>query len=92
MGTAPRVCHPIDNETIQVSDDVIEGGPFDWSGGHVKLSQRPGHGLRLDAEHIKRYRYKPSQLPSTANSRVGFTAITCSTAHGQPTSQAAKAR
>src|SRR5207245_2916451 len=37
MGTAPRVCHAIDNETIQVSDDVIRGGQFDWTGGHLKL-------------------------------------------------------
>jgi L-alanine-DL-glutamate epimerase-like enolase superfamily enzyme len=62
MGTAPRVCHPIDNETIQVSDDVIEGGPFDWSGGHVKLSPQPGHGLRLDKERIERYRYRPESV------------------------------
>ena len=57
MGTAPRVCHPIDNETIQVSDDVIEGGQFDWTGGHLKLSPLPGHGLRLDPERVTRYRY-----------------------------------
>jgi hypothetical protein len=62
MGTAPRVCHPIDNETIQVSDDVIEGGQFDWSGGHVKLSAQPGHGLRLDKERIERYRYRPESV------------------------------
>ena len=57
MGSTPRPCHAIDNETIQVSDDVIEGGPFDWSGGHLQLSSRPGHGLRLDPERLERYRY-----------------------------------
>lgn len=62
MGTAPRVCHPIDNETIQVSDDVIAGGQFDWSGGHLKLSPQPGHGLRLDNERIERYRYTPESV------------------------------
>ena len=41
----------------EVSDDVIEGGPFDWSGGHLQLSARPGHGLRLDPERLERYRY-----------------------------------
>ena len=62
MGTAPRVCHPIDNETIQVTDDVIEGGQFDWTGGHLKLSPSPGHGLRLDSERLERYRYTPEAV------------------------------
>ncbi len=62
MGTAPRVCHPIDNETIQVSDDVIEGGQFDWTGGHLKLSESPGHGLRLDPERLQRYQYTPEAV------------------------------
>jgi L-alanine-DL-glutamate epimerase-like enolase superfamily enzyme len=59
LGRTPRVCHAIDNETIQVSDDVIEGGQFDWSGGHLRLSEAPGHGLRLDPERLERYRYTP---------------------------------
>jgi L-alanine-DL-glutamate epimerase-like enolase superfamily enzyme len=62
MGTAPRVCHPIDNETIQVSDDVIEGGQFDWTGGHLKLTDFPGHGLRLDSERLHRYAYSPEAV------------------------------
>jgi L-alanine-DL-glutamate epimerase-like enolase superfamily enzyme len=62
MGTAPRVCHPIDNETIQVGDDVIVGGQFDWTGGHLKLSQAPGHGLRLDPARVDRYRYTPEAV------------------------------
>ena len=41
MGTTPRILHPIDNETIQVSDDVIEGGQFDWTGGHLQLNDGP---------------------------------------------------
>ena len=57
LGTTPRLCHPIDNETIQVSDDVIEGGPFDWTGGHLHLSPQPGHGLRLDPERLEAFRY-----------------------------------
>ncbi len=57
LGTTPRVCHPIDNETIHVSDDVIEGGQFDWAGGHLRLSGSPGHGLRLDPQRLERYRY-----------------------------------
>jgi len=62
MGTTPRICHPIDNETIHVSDDVIEGGPFDWSGGHLKLSDSPGHGLRLDPERLARYAYNAASV------------------------------
>ena len=62
MGRAPRTCHPIDNETIHVSDDVIVGGQFDWSGGHLKLSSEPGHGLRLDPERIEKYRYSPEAV------------------------------
>ena len=62
MGSAPRICHPIDNETIQVSDDVIEGGQFDWRGGHLQLSQKPGHGLRLDPERLERFRYTPEAV------------------------------
>ena len=62
MGRAPRTCHPIDNETIHVSDDVIEGGQFDWSGGHVRLSTSPGHGLKLDPERLERYRYTPEAV------------------------------
>ena len=62
MGSTPRPCHAIDNETIQVSDDVIEGGPFDWSGGHLQLSSRPGHGLRLDPERLERYRYSAAAV------------------------------
>jgi L-alanine-DL-glutamate epimerase-like enolase superfamily enzyme len=62
MGTAPRICHPIDNETITVSDDVIEGGQFDWTGGHLKLSDLPGHGLKLDPERIAQYRYSPEAV------------------------------
>src|SRR5260370_11037143 len=62
MGTAPRICHPIDNETIQVSEDVIAGGQFDFSGGHLKLSPRPGHGLRLDPERLERFRFTPQAL------------------------------
>ena len=57
LGTTPRLCHPIDNETIQIRDDVIEGGPFDWTGGHLQLSSKPGHGLRLDPERLEKYRY-----------------------------------
>ncbi len=57
MGTTPRLCHPIDNETLQVADDVIEGGQFDWAGGHLQLSPEPGHGLRLDPERLARYEY-----------------------------------
>ncbi|MAE64434.1 MAG: hypothetical protein CMJ18_09205 [Phycisphaeraceae bacterium] len=57
MGSAPRPCHPIDNETIQVSDDVIEGGQFDFTGGHVRLTDAPGHGLKLDPQRVEKYRY-----------------------------------
>ncbi len=62
MGRAPRTCHPIDNETIHVSDDVIEGGQFDWSGGHLRLLEVPGHGLRLDPERLEKYRYTPEAV------------------------------
>ena len=62
MGRAPRTCHPIDNETIHVSDDVIEGGQFDWTGGHLNLSESPGHGLRLDPERLEMYRYSPEAV------------------------------
>lgn len=62
QGTLPRACHPIDNETIQVSDDVIAGGPFDWTGGHLRLSHAPGHGLRLDPERLAKYRYTPEAV------------------------------
>lgn len=62
LGTTPRLCHPIDNETIQVSDDVIEGGQFDWTGGHLVLSQRAGHGLKLDRQRVERYRYSEQAL------------------------------
>ena len=62
MGAAPRLCHAIDNETIQVRDDVIEGGPFDWSGGHLRLSERAGHGLRLDPQQLEKYRYTPAAV------------------------------
>ena len=57
MGTTPRLSHPIDNETLQVSDDVIEGGQFNWAGGHLQLSRNPGHGLRLDPEQLAKFRY-----------------------------------
>ena len=57
LGSTPRPCHPIDNETIHVSDDVIEGGQFDWTGGHCNLSPKPGHGLRLDPERVEKYLY-----------------------------------
>jgi L-alanine-DL-glutamate epimerase-like enolase superfamily enzyme len=70
LGTTPRICHPIDNETIQVSDDVIEGGQFDWAGGHCRLSDKPGHGLRLDPERVAKYRYSPDAVaPHRAYSR-----------------------
>ena len=62
MGTSPRLCHPIDNETLHVSDDVIEGGQFDWTGGHLTLSELPGHGLSLDPERLERYRYTPTAV------------------------------
>lgn len=67
MGTAPRLCHPIDNETIQVRDDVIEGGQFDWTGGHLTLSDSPGHGLRLDPERLEQYRYTPEAVATYRN-------------------------
>lgn len=57
MGTTPPLSHPIDNETLQVSDDVIEGGQLDWTGGHLELSRQPGHGLRLDPERFEQFRY-----------------------------------
>ena len=57
MGRAPRTCHPIDNETIHVSDDVVVGGQFDWSGGHLRLENAPGHGMRLDPQRLEKYRY-----------------------------------
>ncbi len=62
MGRAPRPCHPIDNETIHVSDDVIEGGQFDWKGGHLRLGESPGHGQRLDPERLEKYRYTPEAV------------------------------
>ena len=62
MGTTPRLCHPIDNETIQVSDDVIEGGQFDWTGGHLQLTGEPGHGQRLDPERVRKYLYTPEAV------------------------------
>ncbi len=62
LGRAPRTCHAIDNETIHVSDDVIYGGQFDWSGGHLKLSAAPGHGLKLDPERLEKYRYTPEAV------------------------------
>lgn len=62
MGTTPRLGHPIDMETHQASDDVIEGGQFDWKGGHLTLPEAPGHGLRLDAERVERYRYTPQAV------------------------------
>jgi L-alanine-DL-glutamate epimerase-like enolase superfamily enzyme len=62
MGTAPRLCHAIDNETIQVSDDVIEGGQFDWTGGHLQLTDDPGHGLKLDPERLEKYCYTPEAV------------------------------
>jgi len=62
MGTTPRACHAIDNETIQVSDDVIEGGQFDWTGGHMRLSTKPGHGQKLDAERLRRFCYTPEAV------------------------------
>ena len=71
MGTTPRTCHPIDNETIQVGDDVIEGGQFDWTGGHVHLTDEPGHGLRLDPERLEKYRNTPeAQAPHREYSRA----------------------
>ena len=57
LGTTPRLCHPIDNETIQVSDDVIVGGQPDWTGGHLQLPAKPGHGRRLDPERLEKFRY-----------------------------------
>jgi hypothetical protein len=57
LGTTPRANYPIDNETIQVADDVIEGGQFDWTGGHLQLTSAPGHGLRLDPERVAQYPY-----------------------------------
>lgn len=57
LGTSPRPCHPIDNETIMISDDVIVWGPFDWSGGHLELGEAPGHGIKLDPQQLKQYRY-----------------------------------
>lgn len=62
LGATPRACHAIDNETIQVSDDVIEGGPFDWTGGHLRLTDRPGHGLRLDPERLAKYVYNEQAI------------------------------
>ena len=62
MGRAPRTCHPIDNETIHVSDDVIVGGQFEWSGGHLRLSESPGHGLSLDPARLEQYRYAPESV------------------------------
>ena len=67
MGTTPRTCHPIDNETIQVSDDVIEGGQFDWTGGHLQLTASPGHGQRLDLERVEKYRYTPEAVAPHRN-------------------------
>ena len=64
LGTSPRLCHPIDNETIQVSDDVIEGGPFDWTGGHLQLSSKSGHGLRLDSERLEKYAHTEEAVRS----------------------------
>jgi L-alanine-DL-glutamate epimerase-like enolase superfamily enzyme len=57
LGATPRTCHAIDNETIQVKDDVIEGGQFGWDGGEVPLSNKAGHGLKLDAERLRAFEY-----------------------------------
>lgn len=57
MGNAPRGCHPIDNETIQITDDVVESGRIDFTGGHFELTEKPGHGQRLDPQRIEKYRY-----------------------------------
>ena len=70
LGTTPRACHAIDNETIQVSDDVIEGGPLDWTGGHLLLTDHPGHGLRLDPQRLAKYAYNEQNIaPHRAHSQ-----------------------
>ena len=62
LGSTPRSCHAIDNETIQVSDDVIEGGQFKWTDGHISLPESPGHGVRLDPDRLQCYRYSEAAV------------------------------
>jgi L-alanine-DL-glutamate epimerase-like enolase superfamily enzyme len=57
MGTAPRLCLPMDTEYNQVSDDVLIDGKLPIVEGHLDLSPSPGHGRRLDPERLARYRY-----------------------------------
>lgn len=55
MGTMPRLCLAMDTEYNQVSDDVLQGGKLDLAGGHLQLSDRPGHGCVLDPERLAAY-------------------------------------
>lgn len=55
MGTMPHLCLVMDTEYNQVSDDVLQGGKLDLTGGHVRLSDLPGHGCVLDPERVQAY-------------------------------------
>jgi len=55
MGTMPRLCLAMDTEYNQVSDDILDGGKLDLAGGHLELSDQPGHGCALDLDRVATY-------------------------------------
>jgi glucarate dehydratase len=51
----PNLTFSADAHYHHLSDDVIEGGKFEYREGHISIPDAPGLGIRLDREKLEEY-------------------------------------
>jgi L-alanine-DL-glutamate epimerase-like enolase superfamily enzyme len=56
LGTViPNLSFAADAHYHHLSDDIIEGGPFKYEGGSIRVPTGPGLGVRLDRDKLAEY-------------------------------------
>jgi len=56
-GPIPGLLHAIDAHYNQWKDDVLKGGKMKYIEGFLRIPDKPGLGIELDAEKLKEYEY-----------------------------------
>lgn len=51
----PNLTFAADAHYHQLTDDIIEGGKFEYRGGRIKVPEAPGLGVKLDREKLAQY-------------------------------------
>jgi glucarate dehydratase len=51
----PNLSYAADAHYHHLTDDIIEGGKFEYKNGRISVPTKPGLGIRLDREKLKEY-------------------------------------